>query len=89
MISPQETICPVLSAMRNHSASAKLQTVASSLLMSMCNDDTAARDIGEEGGVQDVLAALRAYPSDPEVRVLKIETFTVHVCIDFTYCLMT
>ena len=54
--------------MRNHSNSPHLQAVASALLMAMAADDIAAQEIGEEGGVQDVLAALRAYPNDPVVR---------------------
>ena len=53
--------------MRNNSNSSQLQAVASALLMAMAADDEAAREIGEEGGVQDVLAALRAYPNDPVV----------------------
>ena len=57
--------------MRNHSNSAHLQAVSSALLMAMAADDDAAREIGEEGGVQDVLAALRAYPNDPVVGVVE------------------
>ena len=54
--------------MKNHSSSPELQAVASSLLMTMSQHDNTARIIGEEGGVQDVLAAMRAYPNDPVVR---------------------
>lgn len=67
VITLQQTIAPVLHAMRNHSNSPHLQAVASALLMAMAADDVAAQEIGEEGGVQDVLAALRAYPNDPVV----------------------
>ena len=60
----------MLHAMRNHSNSAHLQAVATALLMAMAADEDAGRIIGEEGGVQDVLAALRAYPKDPVVSML-------------------
>ena len=67
-LNPQETIRPVLNAMRNHSNSPRIQVVGTALLMSMGADEEAIADIGEEGGIQDVLAALRAYPNNPEVR---------------------
>eukprot|EP00116_Pleurobrachia_bachei_P006003 sb/3466265/ len=53
--------------MRNHSNSPRIQVVGTALLMSMGADEEAIADIGEEGGIQDVLAALRAYPNNPEV----------------------
>ena len=56
--------------MRNHSNSSHLQAVASALLMAMAADDVAAQEIGDEGGVQDVLAALRAYPNNPVVSLV-------------------
>jgi probable inactive protein kinase-like protein SgK071 len=51
-------------AMRAHAASVPLQTAASGLIMGLSADENAADRIGEDGGVQDILAALRAFPNN-------------------------
>ncbi|XP_062514884.1 serine/threonine kinase-like domain-containing protein STKLD1 [Corticium candelabrum] len=59
-----EVIHAVNLAMRAHAGSVPLQTAASGLIMGLSNDEKAAAEIGQDGGVQDILAALRAFPNN-------------------------
>lgn len=60
-------ITPICLAMRSHAGSAELQSSASSLIMALSSDESAAEILGEVGGVQDILAAMRSFPANLEV----------------------
>ena len=54
-------------AMKSHLGSAPLQQAASNLLMAVSADEGASTQIGELGGVQDVLTALRTFPDNAQL----------------------
>ncbi|KAJ8039254.1 Serine/threonine kinase-like domain-containing protein STKLD1 [Holothuria leucospilota] len=62
-----EVIAVVCLGMKSHVSSKELQSINSLLLKTIALNEEAAGLIGLQGGIQDILSTMRAFPEDAEV----------------------